>query len=58
MRICFRLKFPLAPGETESPPVVTISLMIRLTAGCGELHSVRVVASMSGRLSRSFSTKR
>src|SRR5438477_521401 len=23
----FRLKFPLAPGETESPPVVTISLM-------------------------------
>jgi len=22
----FRLKFPLAPGETESPPVVTISL--------------------------------
>src|SRR2546429_2758891 len=22
-----RLKFPLAPGETESPPVVTISLM-------------------------------
>src|SRR4029077_4528524 len=23
----FRLKFPVAPGETESPPVVTISLM-------------------------------
>src|SRR5947208_6256989 len=23
----FRLKFPLAPGETESPPVVTISVM-------------------------------
>src|SRR5437868_14531665 len=23
----FRIKFPLAPGETESPPVVTISLM-------------------------------
>ena len=23
----FRLKFPLAPGETEPPPVVTISLM-------------------------------
>src|SRR5204862_6690902 len=25
----FRLKFPLAPGETESPPVVTLSLMDR-----------------------------
>src|SRR5260370_33341430 len=23
----FRLKFPQAPGDTESPPVVTISLM-------------------------------
>src|SRR5438046_9950848 len=28
----FRLKFPLAPGEAESPPVLTISLLDPSTA--------------------------
>ena len=40
----FRLKFPLAPGETESPPVVTISLMDtsngRLRWHCTECESL------------------
>src|SRR5256884_1365127 len=41
----FRLKFPLAPGETESPPVVTISLMDpsngRLRWNCTVCESLR-----------------
>src|SRR5438045_7298240 len=41
----FRLKFPLAPGETESPPVVTISLMDpsngRLRWNCTGCESLR-----------------
>ena len=39
----FRLKFPLAPGETESPPVVTISLMDPFNGRLRWNCSVRVV---------------
>src|SRR2546425_1075856 len=55
----FRLKFPLAPGETESRLSSRSASWIRLTAGCGgTAQCASRCASMSGRLSRSFSTKR
>src|SRR5207302_478068 len=52
----FRLKFPLAPGETESPPVVTISLMDpsngRLRWNCTVCESLCAVANRATPIAR------